>query len=165
METGQQKAPVPVDTLQEGAQVATKRAKLVLKPPKFITSQRKPSCDRETFCSALEATLKLETAEDVLQRLLELLNAHKLESLLEQRGGAWSTEEVGLCIASIGKLAKNYREDVCVCCMLVHIVEMFGMRLTNSSECNLQKNFHPFVLTLVDHGELLKSSLRREGFV
>lgn len=139
------------DTVQEGPGVTSKRAKLVLKPPKFLTAKQK-QVERESFSSLLDGTLQLESAEDVLQRLLELLNARKLGTVLEQQE-VWSSEEVGRCIASIGKLAKSYREDINVCCLLVHIVEMFGASLRcSSSDELLPKNFQLFVLSLLDHG-------------
>lgn len=150
MEKKRRKPPAPVDTLQEGPTVA-KQAKLVLKPPKFITEKQKQN-DPQTISSVLEAVMELETAEDVLEHLLGLLDSYKLQVLLEQQQN-WPQEEVGRCIASIGKLAKTYREDVCVCRILVCVVELFGMRLRSSSKGVLPKNFQLFVLSLVDHGE------------
>lgn len=152
MERKRQKPPVTAGTLQEGPEVTAKHAKLVLKPPKFITAKQKRG-DLETFSSVLDAALQLETAGDVLQRLLDLLNSHKLGSLLEQQE-VWPAEEVGKCIGTIGKLAKTYREDVCVCCVLVHIVEMFGAALRSSYDGVLPKSFQLFALSLVDHGKL-----------
>lgn len=152
-ERKRQKPPVAADTVLEGPQVTTKHAKLVLKPPKFITAKLKRGSDQDNFSSLLEATLQLETAEDVLQRLLDLLNSHKLATLLEQQE-AWSGEEVARCIASIGKLAKMYRDNVSTCCVLVHIVELFGAKLrSSSSDSLLPKNFQLFALSLVDHGK------------
>lgn len=150
MERKRSEPPVTVDTLQEGPPITAKHAKLVLKPPKFITAKQRQD-DGETFCSLLEATLQLETAEDVLQRLLDVLNSHKLATLLDQQE-TWPAEEVARCIGSIGKLAKMHREDVCVCCVLVYIVEMFGVRLRSSSSGVMSKSFHLFALSLVDHG-------------
>lgn len=151
MERKHPEPPSTASTLQEEPEVTAKRAKLVLKPPKFLTAKQK-GVERESFSSLLEAALQLETAEDVLQRLLELLNAHKLGTLLEQQE-VWSSEEVGRCIGSIAKLAKTYREDVNVCCLLVHVVEMFGVRLSCcSSDGLLPKNFQLFALSLADHG-------------
>lgn len=155
MERKRQKPPVTAETTLEGPQVTAKHAKLVLKPPKFITAKQKRSDDLENFASVLEATLQLETAEDVLQRLLDLLNSHKLSILLEQQE-EWSGEEVGRCIGSIGKLAKTYRNDVSTCCVLVNVVELFGARLRSSNaEGLLPKSFQLFALSLVDHGKFL----------
>jgi hypothetical protein len=152
MERKRQKPPVASDTVVEGLQVTAKHAKLVLKPPKFITSKQKTHGDQEDFNSVLEATLQLETAEDVLQRLMELLNSRKLATLLE-RQEVWSGEEIGRCISSLGKLAKTYREDVSMCCVLVQVVELFGARLRGGSlDGLLPRNFQIFALSLVDHG-------------
>lgn len=153
-ERKRQKPPVATDTALEGSQVTTKHAKLVLKPPKFITAKLKRGSNLENFDSVLEATLQLETAEDVLQRLLDLLNSRKLAALLEKQE-AWSGEEVARCIASIGKLAKMHRDNVSMCCVLVHIVELFGARLrSGSSDSLLPKNFQLFALSLIDHGKI-----------
>lgn len=153
MDGKRQKVPTSVETIQEGPTV-TKHPKLVLKPPKFITDRQKQD-DLPTVSSILEDTLQLETAEDVVERLLRLLDSHKLESVLEQQG-TWSPEEMGKCIGNIGKLAKTYRGDVSVCCVLVHVVEIFGMKLKSSSDGDcLPKNFQLFVLSLVDHGEYM----------
>lgn len=141
--------PISTDTAQEGPPV--KHAKLVLKPPKFLTAT-KPQHQGETLSSLLESTLELETSEDVLNHLLELLNSHKLETLLEEQEG-WSPEEVGKCIACLGKLAKTFREQVSVCCVLVHMVELFGTRLGACSDGLLPKNYQLFALSLVDHGK------------
>lgn len=157
MERKGPKPPFTADTLQEGSEAGPKRAKLVLKPPKFLTAKQKKQAERESFSSLLEAAQQLETAEDVLQRFLELLSAHKLDALLEQQQ-VWSAEEVVRCIANIGKLAKTYREDMNICCLLVHIVEMFGVRVRcTSSDGILPKNFQLFALSLVDHGKPTQS--------
>ena len=151
MERKRQRSSAPADTLQEAA-ASTKHAKLVLKPPKFLTSKPKES-EPQTVSSLLEQVSELETAEDVLEHLLGLLDSHALEFLMEQqRQGVWSQEEVGRCIGSIGKLAKLYRGDVCVCCVLVHVVEMLGVKLSGESEGLLPKNFQLFALSLLDHG-------------
>ncbi len=150
MEKKRQRPSAPTDILQEVPAV-TKYAKLVLKPPKFITSKQKE--EPKTVSSLLEHVTELETAEDVLEHLLGLLDSHALEFLMEQqRQGVWSQEEVGRCVGSIGKLAKMHRGDVCVCCVLVHVVEMLGVRLSGDSEGLLPKNFQLFALSLLDHG-------------
>lgn len=151
MERKRQKPSPSADTLQEAP--ATKHAKLVLKPPKFLTAKAKET-EPEAVSSLLERVCELETAEDVLEHLLGLLDSHALDFLMEQQWkGAWSQEEVGRCIGNIGKLAKTYREDVCVCCVLVHVVEMLGVKLSGESEGLLPKNFQLFALSLLDHGK------------
>lgn len=151
MDRKRPRPPAPAGTLQE-APPAAKHAKLVLKPPKFITSKLKEP-EPQAVSALLESVNDLETAEDVLERLLGLLGSHALQSLLErQRQGVWSQEEVGKCIGSIGKLAKTYRGDVCVCCVLVHVVEMLGVALSGDAEGLLPKNFQVFALSLLDHG-------------
>jgi len=151
MDRKRQKAPDPVETLQERPIVA-KQAKLVLKPPKFITERQKQE-EPVSASSVLDDTLQLENAEVVVDHLLELLNSHKLEHVLKGQV-KWTPEEVSRCIGSIGKLAKMYRQDVSLCCVLVHVVEKFGLVLRdNSDEDLLPKNFQLFVLSLADHGE------------
>ena len=153
MERKRQKPLVAAETALEGPKVTAKHAKLVLKPPKFITDKQKPSGDLENFSSVLDASLQLETAEDVLQRILELLNSQKLSTLLSQQE-VWSGEEVGRCVGTIGKLAKTYRSDINVCCVLVNVVELFGARLRSSNaEGLLPKSFQLFALSLIDHGK------------
>lgn len=155
MERKRPKPPSPIITKQDEPTVP-KHAKLVLKPPKFITSKLKDDV-LPTISTLLEDIMQLETAEEVLEHLLELLDSCKLEFLLEIQG-ALSPDQVGKCIGTIGKLAKKHREDVCVCCVLVHVVEVFGMKLKSTSEGHLPKNFQLFVLSLVDHGEWNGSS-------
>lgn len=150
MERKRPKPPSPVLTKQEEP-TAPKHAKLVLKPPKFVTSKVKEDVP-PSISTLLEDIVQLETAEEVLEHLLELLDSHKLESLLE-RQSTLSPDQVSKCIGAVGKLAKMYRGDVCVCCVLVHVVEVLGMKLKSTSEGHLPKNFQLFVLSLVDHGE------------
>lgn len=159
MERKRPEYPIPAGTVQEGPPV--KHAKLVLKPPKFLTAA-KPQHQGEALSSLLEGALELETSEDVLGRLLELLNSHKLETLLEEQE-SWPPEEVGKCIGCLGKLAKTYREQVSVCCVLVHIVELLGTRLGACSDGLLPKNYQLFALSLVDHGESLSHPDRGVG--
>ena len=150
MERKRPKPPSPVNTQQEEP-TPPKHAKLVLKPPKFITSKLKDA-PQANINSLLEDILQLETAEDVLEQLLGLLDSCKLELLLEQQG-LLNSEEVAKCIGTVGKLAKLYRGDVCVCCVLVHVVEVCSMKLRSSSEGYLPKSLQLFVLSLIDHGE------------
>lgn len=160
MDRKRPRLPSPVNTLQQEEPKPPKHAKLVLKPPKFITSKlrQEDTVPTTTTSSLLEDILQLETAEQVLEQLLVLLDSCKLELLLEQQG-ALSPDQVTRCVGNIGKLAKTYREDVSVCCVLVHVVEVFGSKLKSSSEGLLPRNFQLFVLSLVDHGECWSPTL------
>lgn len=143
------KPPSPASTQLEEP-TAPKHAKLVLKPPKFITSKAKQE-PPPSISALLEAVLQLETGEQVLEQLLALLDSRRLESLLEQQG-LLSPEQVSKCVGMVSRLAKTYREDVCLCCVLVHLLEVLGSRMRSSSEGRLPKAFQLFLLSLVDHG-------------
>ena len=151
MERKRQKPTSSIETVQEGGTVP-KQQKLVLKPPSFITAKQRPHYESQTISSILESVLELETSEFVLEHLLQLIESHRLDMILEWRG-TWSTEEVSMCISTLGKLAKTHREDIAVCCVLVHVVEILAAKLKSESEGVLPKILQTFALTLLDHGK------------
>ena len=118
----------------------------------FITAKQRPHYESQTISSILESVLELETSEFVLEHLLQLIESHRLDMILEWRG-TWSTEEVSMCISTLGKLAKTHREDIAVCCVLVHVVEILAAKLKSESEGVLPKILQTFALTLLDHGK------------
>lgn len=145
-----QRQPTTVETLQESG-ATTKHPKLVLKPPKFITA-RQTQHEAENISTILENVLELETAELVLEYMLELIDTCKLETVVGQQS-VWSSEEVAKCISVVGKIAKAYRSDTAICCVLVHVLEILAAKLRSSSEGVLPKNLQLFALSLVDHSE------------
>ncbi len=151
METKRPRSPTLVETLQEGAP-PTKQSKLVLKPPKFITDKKQKLPPAPTVSSTLESVLEYETAEQILESLISLIDSNKLQILLAGRR-KWPSEEGSKCLSVVGRLAKAHRGDIAICCVLVRVLEVLALEMEGESEGIVPKNFQMFVLSLVDHGE------------
>ena len=165
MERKRQRSDAFPDTVQleqqlEGASVegpSTRRPKLILKPPKFLTSNDEPQQDLD---SLLEKMLDLDTAVEVLEHLLRLMDTHKVERRENSnREEMVSTEVISKSLSALGKLAKSYREEISLCCVLVHTLEMLATHWREVLGGSIPKNLQSFVLSLLDHGE---QKLRRD---
>lgn len=96
--------------------------------------------------------LELETAEEVTEHLLRLMDTCGLEQR-EHKEGTMSTEEIGRCLPVLGKLAKSHRDNISVCCVLVHALEVLVVHWSDMLGGSLPKNVQSFVLSLLDHGK------------
>lgn len=140
---------------------STKYPKLILKPPKFLTAKQRRHEPRQEFSSLLEDMLDLETGEEVVEHLLRLMDTCRVQGTEDrvQGGGEDSsegmnfTEEISKCLSALVKLAKSHRENISVCCVLVHALELLVVHWKVRLGGSLPKNVQTFVLSLLDHGE------------
>ena len=151
----ERKRPRPSSTseteVQQLQDPAAKHPKLILKPPDFLTTrQRQHEASRE-ISHYVEAMLSLETAEEVSEHFLRLIEICK-EGENEVNWTAVTSEEISKCLSALGKLAKCHRDVVSLCCVLMHAVEVFVAHWISSLGGSLPKNVQTFVLSLLDHG-------------
>ena len=156
MERKRQRPAASADSLQqEGPLVdgrSTKHPKLILKPPKFLTAKQRKHESRQELSSLLENMLDLESAAEVVEHLLRLMDTCRIEGK-EDGKEMRSTEEIAKCLSALTKLAKTHREDISVYCVLVHALEMLVVHWRVQLRACLPKNLQSFVLSLMDHGE------------
>jgi hypothetical protein len=132
-----------------GAPGAQKQAKLVLKPPKFITEAKaKKPAVQASFSSLLEAVLELETHDDALEQLLQINKQN--EAVLSRAGEADMTSSVKI----IGKLWKKLESSVPVCSVLVRTLVLVARRVKEFAyEMGLHGSIQTLGLSMAEHGE------------
>ena len=124
-----------------------KQTKLVLKPPKFITEAKVKKPKLQAFSSLLEGALQLETAEEVLEQLLQVNG--QSEPVLSRAGEADMTSSIKL----IGKLWKKFESSVSVCCVLVRTLVLVTRRAKGfTKEAGLHGNVQTLSLSMIEHG-------------
>ena len=131
-----------------GASGAQKQAKLVLKPPKFITEAKakKPSTV-QSFSSLLEAVLELETQDEALEQLLKINEQN--EAVVSRAGETDMTSSVKV----ISKLWKKLEPSVPVCTVLVRTLVLVARRVKEFPyEAGLHGSVQTLGLSMADHG-------------
>ena len=131
--TASQRVPAIVETKQETAQ---KPLKLVLKPP--------PEAKRARLSSLLEQCLHSETADQVLEHLLQI-NETQFPLLVE------NLEQ------SIGRLKQLWRvheSNAPICSVVARLTAELALRADS-----LPSDLREFVLSLIKHGMFLHASL------
>ena len=125
-----------------------KQAKLVLKPPKFITEAKAKKPKVQSFSSLLEGLLELETADDVLEQLLQV-NNERSESVLGRAG----EEDMTSSLKLIGKLWNKLESSVTVCSVLVRTLVLVARKAKEYT--NLHGSMQTLALSMVEHGWLI----------
>ena len=127
---------------------APKQAKLVLKPPKFITeAAAKKPIPVQSFSSLLEGVLELETAEEALEQLLKI--NEQSEPVLSRAG----EKDVSSSLKIIGKLWKKLESSVAVCSVLVRTLVLVTRRVNEiTGDTGLHGNVQSLCLSMADHG-------------
>ena len=124
-----------------------KQAKLVLKPPKFITEAAAKKPTLQSFSSLLEGVLELETAEEALEQLLKI--NEQSEPILSRAG----EKDVLSSLKIIGKLWKKLESSVAVCSVLVRTLVLVARRVNESTgDTGLHGNVQSLCLSMADHG-------------
>ena len=118
-----------------------KRAKLTLKPPHFLTASK--TKQSQSFDSFLEHLLELETSEEVLEQMLWFIDV-----CIAAGPQPTVVNSIDECVGTLGKLWKDYNEDLPVCDVLIHLF----VRLVNAVDGILSENVEEFALSLVKHG-------------
>ena len=126
-----------------------KQAKLVLKPPKFITEAQKAKKPQfQSFTSLLEGFLDLETPDEVLEQLLKI--NEQSEPILSRSGET----DMMSSLKMIEKLWKKLESSVQVCSVLVRTLVLVARRVKESTkETSLHGLVQTLSLTMVEHGE------------
>ena len=136
-----------------GASGAPKQAKLVLKPPKFITEAKAKKPTTQSFCSLLETVLELETKDEALEQLLQINEQN--EAVLNRAGEADMTSSV----KAIGKLWKKLESSALVCSVLVRTLVLVARRVKElANEAGLHGSVQTLGLSMAEHGELHRNS-------
>ena len=133
-----------------GAPSAQKQAKLVLKPPKFITEAKvkKPTV-QPSFSSLLEVVLELETHDEALEQLLQINKQN--EAVLSRAGETDMTSSVKV----IGRLWKKLESSVPVCTVLVRTLVLVARRVKEFAyEVGLHGSIQTLGLSMAEHGEV-----------
>lgn len=119
----------------------SKKPKLTLKPPNFITAAKtKPSYYFDSF---LEHVLELETSEEVLEQLLWFNDVRVAAG--PQATTVKSAEE---CVSALKKLWRDYSEDSPVCNVLIRLFAI----LVNVADEKVSESMEEFALSTVKHG-------------
>ena len=135
----------------EASSGTQKRAKLVLKPPKFITEAKKATKPQvQSFSSLLEGVLELETPDEALEQLL------KVNEQSEPVLGRVEESDMMSSFKVIGKLWTKLESNVQVCCVLVRTLVLVARRAREySRETSLHEKLQMLSLSMVEHGEFL----------
>lgn len=134
-----------------GAPGAQKQAKLVLKPPKFITEAKakKPTA-QPSFSSLLEAVLELETHDEALEQLLQINKQN--DAVLSRAEEADMTSSVKV----ISRLWKKLESSIPVCTVLVRTLVLVARRVREFAyEVGLHGSIQTLGLSMAEHGESL----------
>ena len=135
-----------------GPSSAQKHAKLVLKPPKFITEAKAKKPHIQSFSSLLDAVLELETQDEVLEQLLQINEQN--EAVLSRAGEADMTSSV----KAIGKLWKKHESSVPVCSVLVRTLVLVARRGKEfAHETGLHGSVQTLSLSMAEHGEFMET--------
>ena len=143
-----------VEAAGPGSSGVQKQAKLVLKPPKFITEPRSKKPHLQSFTSLLEGVLELETSDEVLEQLLQING--RSDSVLSRAGEADMTSSLKV----IGKLWKKQESSILVCSVLVRTLVLVARRVKEcATETGLHGNVQSLSLSMAEHGEFYEDDL------
>ena len=129
-----------------------KRAKLVLKPPKFITEAKKAAKPQlQSFSSLLEGVLELETPDEALEQLL------KINEQSEPVLGRVEELDMISSLKMIGKLWTKLESNVQVCSVLVRTLVLVARRAREyTRETSVHEKVQMLSLSMMEHGEFFK---------
>ena len=146
--TASDRPSTSTETAGSGASGTQKQAKLVLKPPKFITEAKAKKPTVQSFSTLLETVLELETHDEALEQLLQM--NEQSETVLNRAGEADMTSSVKV----IGKLWKKLESSVPVCTVLVRTLVLVARRVKEFAyEVGLHGSIQTLGLSMADHGE------------
>lgn len=147
--TASERPSTSTEVAGSGASSAQKQAKLVLKPPQFITEAKAKKLIVQSFSSLLEAVLELETQDEALEQLLQINERN--EAVLNRAEEADMTSSVKV----IGKLWKKLESSVPVCSVLVRTLVLIARRVKEfPRETGLHGSVQTLGLSMAEHGEL-----------
>ena len=131
-----------------------KQAKLVLKPPKFITEAQKPEKPQfQRFSSLLEGVLELETPDEALEQLLKI-NEQSAPVL-----GRVEESDMMSSFKVIGKLWTKLESNVQVCSVLVRTLILVARRAKEyARETSLHEKVQTLSLSMMEHGECISNT-------
>ena len=151
--TANERPSTSTEIAGSGAPGAQKQAKLVLKPPKFITEAKAKKPTVQSFSSLLETVLELETQDEALEQLLQINKQN--EAVLSRAGEADMTSSVKV----IGKLWKKLESSVPVCTVLVRTLVLVTRRVKEFTyEAGLHGSVQALGLSMAEHGEFSRNN-------